>query len=343
MKKVIPFFLSAILCILVISAIHYRELVGYGIAQLKGQLHIVMNAVPVEEVIANPATTDSIKKKLLLIGEIKKFAIDSLGLKNSKNYTTYFDQHEKPVLWVLTACKPFSMEAYEWHFPFLGNVSYKGFFEREKGMPEDSLLRNRGYDTEYAPTGGWSTLGWFKDPILSNMLHKNEGRLAELIIHELTHATVYLPGSVDYNENLATFVGEQGAIRFLKSKYGTDSLPLKNYLAIQEDENIFGEYMVAACKQLDSLYRRMPKVLSDSERQQMKYAKISSIFSGLQQLPLHHPERYQFLIQENPPPNNAWFMAYKRYRNKQNDFHLLLDHSRGDLRLFINAIKEKAN
>jgi predicted aminopeptidase len=224
----------------------------------------------------------------------------------------------------------------------LGNVSYKGFFEKERGIPEDSLLRAEGYDTEFAPTGGWSTLGWFTDPILSNMLRKNEGRLAEIIIHELTHATVYLKGSVDYNENLATFIGEQGAIRFLTQKYGAGATQLTNYVDIQADENVFGNYMVGACVQLDRLYATMTPAMKDGDKSQWKQEKIRAIIQGINDLKLHHPERYQFTNAEEPLPNNAWFMSYKRYRNEQGDFYHRLHGFGDDLRLFINDIKQKA-
>src|SRR3954470_9178535 len=112
-KKITLFILSIVL----LTSLGYRNLIGYGIAQLQGQLHIVYNSRPVDEVLQDKSVADSIKQKLLLIRDIKKFAVDSLGLKNSENYNTFYDQKGKPVLWVITACEPFSMKQYEWHFP----------------------------------------------------------------------------------------------------------------------------------------------------------------------------------------------------------------------------------
>ena len=63
-------------------------------------------------------------------------------------------------------------------------------------------LKASGLDVEYSSVSGWSTLGWFGDPILSNMLKRNVGSLADLIIHELTHGTIYIKNEVEYNENL---------------------------------------------------------------------------------------------------------------------------------------------
>ena len=346
MKTVFRIFrhLFPLVLIVVIGlALYQYKLVLYGMAQLKGQLHIVWNAKPVEEVLADNEFPDSLKNKLRLIGEIRRFSIDTLGLKDSKNYTTLYDQKGKPVLWVITACEPFAMKAYEWHFPFLGDVSYKGFFVKEKGIPEVEKLKAQGYDTDYHPAGGWSTLGWFKDPILSNMLRRNEGQLAELIIHELTHATLYLPGSVDYNENFATFVGEQGAIKFLQSKFGRASTELNNYTEYQHDEEVFGEYMLQACHSLDSLYRNMNSGLTRFEKSSIKYKHIVTILSGIHQLNLYHPERYAFNTKNGQLPNNAFFMSYSRYRKKQSTFYTSYIQEGADVRKFIESQKKSAS
>ena len=329
-----------LLVILVYVCFNFK-LVEYGFQQLSGQLHIIRNARPVEDIIQEKRISERSLSKLLLIQQIRKFAVDSLGLTETKNFTTFYDQHNKPVLWVLTACPPFEMKAYEWSFPFLGKVSYKGFFKKEIGLKEEQLLLNHFYDTDLSPTGGWSTLGWFKDPILSNMLKRSEGQLAELIIHELTHATVYLPGSVEYNENLATFIGEEGAIRFLKTTYGDTSEMLKSYLYYKADEEVFGNYMLQSCGVIDSLYSSFQDE-SFQLKLQRKHQLIINIILGIKDLPLHQPERYKFRLPIEQLPNNTWFLSFKRYRSRQvemekklkTDFH-------GELNEFIGHIKKQ--
>ena len=86
--KIIKRTLLALLAVLVILVIVYWDLVVYGLRQGKGQLNIVWNARPVEEVMKDPAFPDSLKAKLILIEQVRKFAIDSLGLKDTKNYKT---------------------------------------------------------------------------------------------------------------------------------------------------------------------------------------------------------------------------------------------------------------
>lgn len=338
MKKKIFLSIGLILLILFISN---HKIIFYGIEQLRGQLHIVMNAIEIEEVLSDASVPDSTKQKLLLIQEIKKFAVDSIGLKPTKNYSTYFDQKGKPALWVLTASPPFEMKSHEWDYPFLGNLSYKGFFEKEKGEKEKATLDADGFDTDLSTVGGWSTLGWFRDPVLSKMLRKSEGALAELIIHELTHATIYIPDNVEYNENLATFVGERGAEKFLSYKFKNDSVKIISYLQRRTDEEVFGNYIVNSIDTLSNLYKSLEKQnISGKEKYLLKYRKIAAILSGVTYLPLFQKEKFTWSFSKEPLPNNTYFLAYSNYRKKQNVFEkFFVDSCSGNLETFI--AKEK--
>ena len=103
MKKVIKYIgrIFLVLFILLVTwALWNRDLVSYGWMQLRGQAHIIFAAKPIDEVYADPSTTVSVKARIRLIQSIREFAIDSLGLKDSPNYTTFFDQQSQPLLWV---------------------------------------------------------------------------------------------------------------------------------------------------------------------------------------------------------------------------------------------------
>ena len=80
--------ISVIALALAILIAIYFELIVYGIRQGYGQAKILIGAKPVEEFIQDPGYPDSLKAKLLLIGEIRKFAIDSLGLNDTDVYQT---------------------------------------------------------------------------------------------------------------------------------------------------------------------------------------------------------------------------------------------------------------
>ena len=102
-KKVI----GVLVLVLIALGVYYRELVSYGIAQGLGQLRIIREARPVETFMTDPTFPDSLKSKLRLIQKARQFAIDTLGLNNTKNYTTLYDQHGEELMWVVIACEPF--------------------------------------------------------------------------------------------------------------------------------------------------------------------------------------------------------------------------------------------
>ena len=315
------------------------SLVTYGWDQLKGQMHIINNSRPLEEVLNDKEIPDSLKAKIRFIDVIAKYASDSLGLKRSENYTTMYDQKNKPILWVITASERYKLNAYQWKFPFLGNVSYKGFFDYRKGAVEDSLLQHQGYDTDYGEVSAWSTLGWFNDPILSNMLYRSDGQLAELIIHEMTHATVYLKSNVDLNENLASMIGEEGAIRFLNSHFGENSQQAKDYVNRKNDYDLFSAQMLLARTKLDSLYKTfdgLNTVTKDSLKSQM----IESIVLSLDTVSFSNKKRYASLF-EKRKPNNAYFMNFVRYDSQKEEMRKTLNEKyKGNIIQYLNSINK---
>src|SRR5262245_28951713 len=105
--KVILRLTEVLFIVLIVFAAFNFRLVVYGVYQLKGQLAILYNAKPIEDFISDDSFPDSLKTKLLLIDEVKRFAIDSLGLKETKNYSTLYDQKGKPLLMNLTAAERF--------------------------------------------------------------------------------------------------------------------------------------------------------------------------------------------------------------------------------------------
>jgi predicted aminopeptidase len=238
----------------------------------------------------------------------------------------------------LTAAEPFMLKAYTWNFPLLGTVSYKGFFDFEKGRKEADVLKQKNYDVEYEPVTAWSTLGFFKDPIFSGMLRRNEGQLAELIIHEMTHATLYLKSSVDFNENLASAVGETGAEKFLRSRFGENSLQLRTYLNEQEDYNRFANHMLAGTKMLDSLYKTFEN-RPPAEKLAIKKEMIQNIVNALDTIPFHN-DRYKKRFKGEEFPNNAYFMAFMRYDSQKAEMKKTLNEKfNGNISAYLQSLK----
>jgi predicted aminopeptidase len=330
-KKVI----AGLFFILLLLVIWQFELVAYGLGQARGQLSIIWNARAIEEVLEDPKVADSLKQKILLTQEIRDFAIDSLGVNDTDSYRTLYDQQGKPVLWVVTACEPFSMKDYQWTFPVIGTFSYKGFFEYDKAVQAEKALQAKGLDTRIRTVSAWSTLGIFNDPILSGLLFRSEGSLANTIIHELTHATLFVKDDLKFNENLASFVGNKGAEAFLINKYGKNSAEHRAYVDQLHDRRLFAEHMLLGSRQLDSLYAGFGQELTYDQKLAKKRAKIREILQAADQLDFR-TFRYRQLPQKllnKELPNNTFFRSYVRYQSElqeleqefNNKFHGQLD------------------
>lgn len=333
-------FLYASLFIIALFLIIKYELVYYAYVQAKGQLRIVMNARPVEELMADQDFPDSLKVKLKTVEEIKNFAIEELGLKGEKNYTTYYDQQGKELMWVVSACEPFELVSYEWGFPIIGSFSYKGFFRYDMAEKERDRLRKKGLDANIRTAGGWSTLGILKDPILSNMLNRDTGSLSDLIIHELTHGTIFIKDSLEFNENLASFIGNAGARLFLIEKYGESSPELDLYISKIGDYRIFTSYVLEGAAKLDSLYKSFGTDMTYEAKLQLKKKTIEEFMSGSQNLP-YSTLRYMDYFNDFVP-DNTFFMSFLRYRGGQTTFEETLEAChQGNLAEYIKELKNQ--
>lgn len=335
MKRKVLFASGAALLLLMLI---FFETIQYGMNQARGQLRVVWNAQPIEEVMQNLAIPDSLKRKINLIQEVRKFAFDSIGLVHSDNYTTFYNQKGETLLWNLSASKPFQLEPKTWSFPFLGSFPYKGYFDLDKAKEEYDNLSLEGYDARIRTVGGWSTLGWFKDPILSNMLERSEGSLAELIIHELTHSTLFVKDHIEFNENLASFIGERGAVLFLGHHFGNASKELSEYIDSEEDSKRFTKHMLLVTSKLDSLYSSFSKSTNDSIKKVAKHLLIDQITSSLDTIAFHNPQYNK--IFENGRPNNAYFLSYLRYHSSEDSLSsIFINEHKSDLNSFIKAMK----
>lgn len=339
-RKILKRILAGLGLVIVVLLVIYGDLVLYGLRQGYGQLNIIWNARPVEEFMQDPHFPDSLKARLRLIDEVRRYAVDSLGLKDTENYKTLYDQKGKEVMWVVLASEAFKLAPKEWTFPVVGSVPYKGFFSEKRAFALKRELEEEGYDVIVRNPGGWSTLGWFTDPILSKMLSRSEGDLANLIIHEMSHATIFVKDSIDFNENLATFIGDRGAEQFLIHKYGAASPQYTEYIDEDRDYLHYVDHMLRGAATLDSVYSALDPQAPKAEKLRIKEEAIRRIVTNLDTLSLrlnkHPSQRFK-----NKLPNNAYFMNFRQYQAKQTDFmRAWKEDFGGDLRAYIAHLSE---
>lgn len=317
-----------------------RALWIYLAEQGSGQLHIILNTKKVEELQEEGLLSKMQQNKIRQIQKVKQFAEHELGLQKTNNYSHFYEQNGKPVLWMLTACQPFSFQEKTWTFPFIGNVSYKGFFNYQKAVLEKQSLKTQNYDTDISKVTAWSTLGFLPDPILSSMLQKDDGELAELIIHELTHATIYLSGQVDFNENFASFIGRKGALLFLEKTYGKNSDPVARYLKQIADEDTLKSFVLYHKMHLEHFYNTLNKQLSLEEKTYLKEAELNRITNKLYLLKIYDNPIKIKIATKIKLSQNAFFMSYNRYDAQYYRINTAFKKHSDNLRDFVAYVKK---
>ncbi len=283
----------------------------YLLKQAEGQLYVLLHQRDLEEMLADPEVPAETKEKLRLVVAIKEFGERRMRLKPSKNYAAFYDTRGRPISYMVSACRKDRFEPYTWWFPIVGTVPYKGFFRRSDAREEALALEDEGYDVSLGAAAAYSTLGYFADPVLSTMLDYPEEQLAALILHELTHGTLYLPGGTDFNEGLASFTGWQGALEFARERHGTSS----------------------------EAYGRTVRALAAEEKRD---AEAKALFAKLQahyasDLPAERKVELRDGV-AGRPVNNAEILMQRRY-GRYDEFRALFEREGADWARFFAALK----
>ncbi|MCK7577687.1 MAG: aminopeptidase [Chromatiales bacterium] len=130
----------------------------------------------------------------------------------------YADLERPYPAWNVVATPELALTPQEWCFPFAGCVPYRGYFSQQRARRFAADLQARGLDVRVAPVAAYSTLGWFRDPILASQLRDDDTSLAAVIFHELAHQELYVPGDAAFNESFATAVEIEGVRRWLTAR-----------------------------------------------------------------------------------------------------------------------------
>lgn len=227
---------------------------GYVLRQAWGQLTYRSSEIPIDSPRLAEVVGPEASARLAWVPRLLDFARREIGLDPGDSYTTYVDTGGRPVSFVVTACHPLALIPFQWSFPFAGRVPYKGHFAEEHALEEARELKARGYEALVHPVGAFSTLGWFRDPVVSSMLEGSIADLADVIFHETTHRTFYVPGETSFNESLATFVAREATERFLRA-HPELSDQIEGYRRERESALERETLLLRLRNDLDALYR----------------------------------------------------------------------------------------
>ena len=187
-----------------------------------GQFHLLRARQPIRAVLEDETTAADVRESLSHVQDALHYA-RSLGLTIDGQYTTYVAWPGDRIVTTVVATRPGEVEPAGFWFPILGTLPYKGFFDPERAGREAERLRRQGLDVCIVPVRAYSTLGWFDDPVTEPMLRGGTGALVETILHELVHATVYVREQIDFNEGVASFIGEEASVRFYQDRGEADA------------------------------------------------------------------------------------------------------------------------
>lgn len=305
------------------------------------QAKILSRRQPIERLVADPATAPETRAKLQLVLEARAFAIDSLRLDVGRSYTTFAQLDSDTLVMVVSAARPDTFRAHTWWFPIVGSVPYKGFFRESQARAEERRLRARGLDTYVRPAGAFSTLGWFNDPLYSSLLRYDSLALANTVIHEVTHNTVYWPGQAAFNESFANFVGARGAIAFFCERFGPRSPQCARAEAAWRDELRYGEFLSGLVAELESLYARGD--LTSEQKVALREPIFDAARARFRDELQPRLEVLSFAGFTRTPLNNATLIGrrlyyrrldlfetwYQRYGDLQTALHAVIRYTRG--------------
>ncbi len=308
---------------------------GYYFSSAKNQIVMMSTRESIEKALESKNLTPEQKSKIAMAQKARFFAFEKLKLKETKNYSTYIDLGRPFVTWVVHAAEKWEMKNYEWSYPIVGKMPYKGFFNEADAKTEALDMEKKGYDTYVRGVSAYSTLGWLEDSLLSSMLRYKEHDLVNTIIHEVTHTTIYIKNNSDFNERLAVFIGAKGTEMFYKDLEGENSKTLQTIKDENEDDVLFGRFVTNELALLDAWYAAKPDQTNLAAREERLNLVLTQFSTQLKpQLKTN-----SYLKFEKEKMNNARLGLYKTYMENLDDFENLYKKLNNDLLKFIEVIK----
>lgn len=281
---------------------------------------------PIAKVLQKTSLDPAVRGQLELVLEARDAAA-GFGLKAGDTYTQYSDVGRDTLLLVLSASPPDCLCPVTWRYPIVGRVPYKGFFDPQAARSAAADLDARGLDTYLRPSGAFSTLGWFNDPLLSTALGGDSVEVAALVFHEVAHNTLYVKSATPFNETFAQLVGYRAAEAFFRAR--GDSANAARAADRWHDELVLAGFYDELAARLDTLYASRPDsaALAEGRAEAGRWSReqLEGPVGG--ELRTIHVGRLA-----DRPVNNARLIAARIYRTKSALFEAWYQRNGADIR-----------
>ena len=298
------------------------------------EMRILLKRRSIAKLLVDPTTPAPLAQRLKLVLVARQFAADSLRLAAGETYTTYVNVGRDTLLLVLSASPRNKLRQFTWSFPIVGDVPYKGFFDARRAQSEAAELDREGYDVYLRPSGAFSTLGYFSDPLFSTAVDRDTMELVATVLHELAHNTLYLKSQTPFDESFASFVGYRGAERFFRSR--GDTLDARRAAARWRDERTLDVFYAELARRLDSAYADTLSAVRLAHARETIFRWAGAQLAGGVGQGL---ETYDWRGLSRTPLNNAVVIAQRLYRMNLNLFDEIYVQSNADIAEAIRAIQ----
>jgi len=325
--------IKAFMALLTLLALSGCQTVSFYTQGVVGHSQLMLARQPVDKVLKTADT--ELADKLTLTKELKEFAIRELALPDNKSYSTYVPLNREYPVWVVVAASQLSLEPKQWCYLIIGCASYRGYFSKSSAYEYAAKLKEQDWEVYVGGAAAYSTLGWFADPLLPTMMRGDDSALAELIFHELAHQKLYVKGDSEFNESMATVVGERGALRWLKQQRPNS---VKRYQGQLQAQRQFSELVTNLKRILNQIYKSdadLDKKLAFKRNEiqafRSDYEKLKSVeWSG----------RGYFDNWISSEINNAKLASFSTYYARAPEFNLFLDECNGDFWRFFASLED---
>ncbi len=303
---------------------------GYYYQAVSGHLSLMRSREDVAALVASPETDPSLAQRLTTAEEVLQFAASELALPAGDSYRTYAETGREAVVWNIVAAPEFSLQAKRWCFMVAGCVPYRGYFDESKARQVAASLRKKGLDVSVSAVRAYSTLGWFKDPILDTMLAYGDARLGAVLIHELAHQKTYVKGDTAFNEAYARFVEREGVRAWLLAR-GEEAL-LEEWQRLNQASDQFSALLKTTRTQLSDLYASGQSAADMRPAKQVIITGLSTDYRLMVKGDWQGKSFFEPWFESTP--NNADLALFTSYQGGHCAFETLFLQADGDFREF---------
>lgn len=307
--------------------------VNYYAQSIQGQFEIIQKRQNINLILDDNNLSNSHRKRLETVLELRDFSINQLGLPNNNSYLSYADLERDFVIWNIFATEEFSLSPITWCYLIVGCLDYRGYFSETEAKQHAIKLKEQGHDIYLGGVSAYSTLGWFDDPVLNTMLRWSDIQLATVMFHELAHQQLYIKNDTEFNEAYAETVATIGVTKWLEQNH--DKNLLIEYLQSQILEEQFIILVLKYKNLLTELYRSDVNKIQMRKDKKILFTQMTDEYNTLST----HWEKDHYAQWFATGINNAKLAAIVTYRQYASSFLGIFNKLNRDLERFYSFIK----